>query len=66
MLEATTDIPPDPTAYASVTDDGLVVQVHRAMGSAVSSDDLKELVLTLEGRRHPHPCAYWNGAALVL
>ena len=60
-LEATTDAPGDLEGYRRVEKDGLVVLL-RSNGRT----DPTELVLTLEGRRRPHPCAYWDGCALVI
>jgi len=60
-LEATTDAPGDLAGYRRVEEDGLVVLL-RSNGRT----DPTELVLTLEGRRRPHPCAYWDGCALVI
>jgi hypothetical protein len=60
-LEATTDAPADPEAYRRVEQDGVVVFLRRS-----PRGEPAELVLTLEGRRRPHPCAYWDGCALVL
>jgi hypothetical protein len=60
-LEASTEAPADLAGYRPVTDDGLVVFFR-----SLSRPDPEELVLTLEGRRRPHPCAYWDGSALVI
>jgi hypothetical protein len=61
VLDATTDLPDDLDGYRRIEEDGLVVLL-RSMGRR----DPEELVLTLEGRRRPHPCAYWDGSALVM
>jgi hypothetical protein len=60
-LQATTDAPADLEAYRRVEQDGVVVLLRRS-----HRGEPAELVLTLEGRRRPHPCAYWDGCALVL
>jgi hypothetical protein len=60
-LEATTDAPVDLAAYRRVETDGVVVYLRRS-----PRGEPAELVLTLEGRRRPRPCAYWDGCALVL
>jgi hypothetical protein len=61
MLEATTEAPADVDGYRRFENDGVVVLFR-----STARPDPDELVLTLEGRRRPHPCAYWNGCALVL
>jgi hypothetical protein len=60
-LEATTDPPADPEAYRRIIQDTFTLALR-----STGRPDPDELVLTLEGRRRPHPCAYWNGSALVL
>ena len=61
VLDATTDPPADVDAYRTVPAEGLVVLFRSTV-----RPDPDELVLTLEGRRRPHPCAYWDGAALII
>jgi hypothetical protein len=61
VLDATTDTPEDLVPYRRVEGEGLVVLLRSG-----GRPDPDELVLTVAGRRRPHPCAYWNGCALVV